>query len=90
MAEKQSDHRMHIEKVVVDSDFRRANRGLHYGFLLAATMVGGGIYLAAFQGHLWFGSSLSILSIGTLAGVFVYGTKSRRSERESKPNPPPQ
>ncbi|HET7699396.1 MAG TPA: DUF2335 domain-containing protein [Candidatus Limnocylindria bacterium] len=93
--ERQADHRMSLEQKVVGSDIQRSWAGLAAGTVitlaivwLAAQLVENGNTLAA--------AALAALDISSLAGVFVYGTRERRLERErkaevmSQAGPPPQ
>ena len=80
MAERQSDHRMQMDKMVISGGSRRSYLGLVAGFVLSAMVIGGGIYLIA-TGHDWAGASLVGLNLAGLAGVFVYGSKSSRDEQ---------
>lgn len=86
LAEKQSEHRMHLEKTVVEGDSRRASWGMGAGFTLSVLMIAAAGYMA-YAGAPWAGVSLGGLNIATLAGVFVYGTRSRRAERSGKDSP---
>lgn len=83
MAEKQLDHRMQMEETVVKGDSRRSYLGLTAGFILSAAIIAGGVFLVA-NGHDMAGGLLVGVNIVGLAGVFVYGTHSRRAERERK------
>ena len=83
MAEKQSDHRIQMEKTVIVGDSWRSYLGLAAAFILSATIIGGGIFLII-NDHDWAGASLIGLDVVGLAAVFVYGTKSRRAERDGK------
>ena len=80
MAERQSEHRIQIDKMVITGGSKRSYLGLVAGFALSAMVVGGGIYLIA-TGHDWAGASLVGLNLAGLAGVFVYGSKSSRDEQ---------
>ncbi len=87
MAEKQQeqDHNIQmeaisIERTVVVSDARRAYLGLLAGFIISLLVVGGGIYIIA-TGHDWAGVALIGINLSGLVGVFVYGSKARRDER---------
>ncbi len=73
MAEKQSEHRQEMEKIVTKAETRDSLLGVLSGFLLGVLMIGGGIYLAII-GHS-YGSWLSIGGFASLIGVFVYGTR---------------
>lgn len=83
MAEKQLDHRLRMEETVVRGDSRRSYLGLIAGFMLSATLIAGGVFLVV-NGHDWAGGLLVGVNILGLAGAFVYGTHSRRAEREHK------
>ncbi len=83
MAEKQSVHRIQMEKTVVDGNSRRADRGLVVGGVLAALIVIGGLIVMIMRDP-WAGASIIGTSVATLAGVFVYGTNTRRAERNRK------
>ena len=81
--EDQSQHRMHIEKSVINGDVKRSYWGLAAGytitvlFLLACTFL-------IYKGHDTAGTVLGTVDIVTLAGVFVYGYKTREREKEKK------
>lgn len=83
MAEGQAGHRIELERTVVSGDSKRSYIGLFLGFFLSMMVIGGGIYLIA-NGHEWAGSGLIGLNLVGLASVFVYGSRSRRAEREQK------
>jgi len=83
MAETQAKHRMSLESRVVDADIKRANWGLAAGFVVAiAGLVASCLMVVG--GHEAAGLVLGGLDLGSLAGVFVYGTVSRRNEREQR------
>ena len=81
MTENQTAHRIQIEQMVIRGDSIRSYIGLIFGFILSMTVISGGIYLVA-NGHDWAGGVLIGLDLIGLAGVFVYGSRSRRAERE--------
>lgn len=83
LAEKQADHRMALESRVVDSDIKRANWGLAAGFIvaLAGLLVS---YLIIDGGNTTAGLILGGIDLVGLVGAFIYGTVSRRSEREQR------
>ena len=83
MAEDQSAHRIQIENAVVAGDIKSGHWGLAAGFILSALVIAGSIYLIA-TGHDWAGSALIGLNIVGLAGVFVYGTHTRRADRNGR------
>ena len=81
MAEGQTAHRLQIEKTVIRGDSWRSLLGLIFGFILSVTGLLGGIYIID-NGHDWAGGVLVGLDLVGLAGCFVYGSRSRRAERE--------
>jgi uncharacterized membrane protein len=83
MTEAQSAHRIQIERIVVTQDTARSKQGL-----IAGTIVTLGLEvisaLLVLKGNGLAGAGLGGFAIAALAGVFVYGTRSRREEREEK------
>ncbi len=76
----QSGHRREIEKIVIVGDQKRAYYGLACGtFVAISAMAVCGA--AIFHGHPIEGLTGVLGTIATLAGVFVYGTNSRKKER---------
>lgn len=79
MARRQSTHRPSVERTVIEGDVKRANRGQILGFIVAMTIVLGGVAL------LWQGKSITglITLVGGmtgLVGIFVYAR--RREDKE--------
>ena len=83
MAEEQAAHRIDIERTSVVGDSNRSYLGLAAGFILSVTIVLGGFYVMI-NVHPWAGASVIGTQIAVIAGVFVYGTSSRRDERDRK------
>jgi hypothetical protein len=81
--EKQTDHRISLEKKVIGSDTTRLTWGLVAGFVVAMTGLGISHYLIA-TGNGVAGAILSGVDIVSLAGTFIYGTATRRAERIEK------
>ncbi|MDA1349682.1 MAG: DUF2335 domain-containing protein [Chloroflexi bacterium] len=83
MAEEQQSHRISLEKTVVGGDSKRAYIGLGAGLTVALTVivVAGGLII---KGHDWAGVTIAGIDLVSLTAVFVYGTRSRRAEREGK------
>jgi uncharacterized membrane protein len=82
-AENQTQHRIEMESKVINADIRKSYIGLVFGFLIGILGIGGGIYLAT----LGFNIFGPVLSSGTLVSIivaFIYGTKSRKEEREKR------
>ena len=83
VAETQVKHRIQMERTVILGDSKRSYLGLGAAFILSAMVILGGIYVIV-VGHPWAGATLVGINIVGLAGVFIYGTNSRRAERERK------
>ena len=88
ISEREQSHRHNLENAAlattdrtVTGDSRRSYLGIILAFVLAMTGLLGGIFLIAI-GHGGFGLTLCLAPLAGLAAVFVYGTRSRRSERE--------
>jgi hypothetical protein len=79
----QGNHRMALEDTVIRGDQRRANWGLAAGFVLAMVTVVGSLFLA-YMGKELAGVSGLFLGLGSLVGVFVYGSRNRSQERVEK------
>lgn len=80
MALRQSKHRQELERKVIESDVQRSREGLWVGGVLSlASILLGAV--AVFTGHDAAGATLATATVVSLAGVFVYGTTSRRKER---------
>lgn len=83
MAVSQQSHRQALEQSVIKADIRNSKRGSWFGFILGII----GFAVSAYA--LYLGQPAAAIAIGSaslvsLAGVFVYGTKSRRAERDQK------
>ena len=83
MTELQSEHRIRMESTVIGGDSKRAYLGLACAFVLSLLLIAVGTY-AVIWGNPWVGVATFSLDIAVLAGVFVYGTNTRRRERERK------
>ena len=80
MTEKQSDHRQFLEKAVISKDSKRSTLGLIFGFIITFTISAGSIWLLIL-GKSISGLSALAISLGTLAGVFLYANESSKKER---------
>lgn len=83
MAEEQAKHRKELERTVIRSGTRDSLLGIISGFLIAVVTILSGVYVIV-QGYEWGGTILGSAGLGGLVGVFVYGTRSNRKERERK------
>ena len=83
MAERQAQHRQNIENKVIDSDIGNSRLGLHYGLIIGLAAVIGGT-ICILSGHEIAGSIIGGTGLTGLVGVFVYGSRQRRKEREAR------
>lgn len=83
MAEKQSDHRQYLEKRVIDADMTRAYLGVICAFIITMTVIISGFYLVL-NDHSVAGTIFTSLGLAGLAGTFIYGTQSRKEERQRR------
>jgi len=83
ISEKQADHRIDMERTLVNHALKRGHWGLVAGFVLSAMVILGGIFLIS-GGHDWAGGILISMNLVGLASVFVYGSNSRRSHRQDR------
>jgi len=84
-AESQTAHRIEIEKRVINSDIINSRLGLIFGFILGIVGITGGIYLTSL-GMAQSGLFISGGSLVSLISVFIYGSRTRRKEREARRN----
>lgn len=82
-AEAQTQHRINMESKVVAADIFKSYLGLIFGFIIGLSGIGGGIYLATL-GFDVFGPLLSGGTLVTIVTAFIYGTRSRKQEREKR------
>jgi len=83
LVETQSRHRIDLERRVIDSDISRSRAGLWMGLVVSLAAICGGVYVAVTVSPT-AGATIATASVVGLAGVFVYGTYSRRQERREK------
>ena len=81
--ETQSSHRMRMESTVIGGDSKRGYLGIVCAFVLSLLMIGIGAY-AIIWGNPWVGVAVFGTQTFGLASAFIYGTNSRRRERERK------
>lgn len=83
MAEKQSSHRMELEKNTITEELRQSRRGQAFGFILGLI----GLFIAgilAYWGHDWFAGVLGTTTIIGLVSIFVIGKKMQVDDLEEK------
>ena len=83
MAERQATHRQNLEKKAIDSGSRDSLLGLIFGLIIGVSAICSGTY-GIYKGVETGGISIIIITIASLVGVFVYGSRQRRKERETK------
>lgn len=80
---KQSDHRMDLERKVVDSGIKNTARGQLFAFLLSLITILIGAFLIYLDKDI-LGISAILGALATLVGIFIYGNKSKKDERIKK------
>src|SRR3989338_7839901 len=83
MAEKQSDHRMDLERKVVNSNISKSYLGMILGTVIAVC----GLLVAkeiSVNGHPWAASAIAALDLGGLIGVAIYNGEIQKQEREKR------
>jgi uncharacterized membrane protein len=83
LAETQHDHRLEIEKSVIDSGIAAQKLGTILGFILAMTAILGGVFLI-YVGKESTGITSIIAALAGLVGVFVYGKSEQKKELTTK------
>lgn len=81
--EKQSQHRMDMEKGVVESQQRQSTRGQHYGLIVALVfiIIAG---ILAYTGHDTAGIILGTVDLVALVTVFIVGKSNQRRSLKEK------
>lgn len=80
MAERQANHRMELERQVVNADIGRSRLGLGAGFIVALGGLAASYFLID-GGNTAAGLTVASIDIVSLVSVFVFGTVSSRQER---------
>lgn len=83
MAEEQMRHRQELEKEAISADIKQSKLGAILGFVIAMSAIGSGTYLAHL-GRPIEGIAAIIMALGSLVGVYGWGSWQRRKEREVK------
>lgn len=81
--DRQTDHRITMESQVIRSDSRRAWVGLMCGLIVCLFCITSGT-ICVMWGHDWAGTGIATAAVVGLTGTFIYGTTSRRIERQQK------
>jgi uncharacterized membrane protein len=74
---------MQIEHRALEADDKQARLGVICGVVLGLALIGASTVIAL-NGSPATGSILGGSTLAAVVGVFVYGTRSRRAEREQK------
>lgn len=74
MAEKQSDHRRHLERTIVESQATQNSRGQLFGFLIGVFGIAAGSLLT-YCGHAWVGAGIAGTTVISLVYAFVTGQR---------------
>lgn len=83
MAERQAEHRQTLEAFAVRAEDRRSWGGLIAGGIVAVGFLVGAVVLGL-NDQPWLGGVLGGSTLVSIVGTFVYGTRSRRAERQAK------
>lgn len=83
MAENQSAHRIEIEKIAVNARARDSLLGIVAGFLIGVSALATSAFVIV-NGHTFAGGLIGTSGLAGLVGVFIYGTRENRAERERK------
>ena len=83
MAEKQSDHRMDLERKVVNSDVVKSYAGMIFAAIIALY----GLYIAkeiSINGNPWAAGIIAALDLGGLISISIYNVLIQKKERETR------
>jgi uncharacterized membrane protein len=75
--EKQTSHRIALEKKLLNSNILKSMLGLVFGFLISSIGIGGGLYLT-FVGFNVIGIVFSSATLVSLVMSFIYGSQYRK------------
>lgn len=81
--ERQTEHRIDLERKVIAGDIWRSNWGLRLGWIFAMSLLAAAVYLIS-TGHESQGVLTLLTTLGGMAGLFVYQDIRRRAERNRK------
>jgi uncharacterized membrane protein len=83
MAEKQSNHRMQLERRVIEEELKQSRLGQLFGFIIGMLGLGLAVLLAMF-GHETVASIFGTTTIIGLVTVFVLGKRAQQKDIASK------
>ncbi len=83
MWEEQVRHRHGLERSVIDSDVTNSKKGLMLGFVISViSIIAGSICI--WHGNTVGGTIIGGPAVPALVGVFVYGSRLRKKERDQR------
>jgi uncharacterized membrane protein len=77
-AEKQTTHRIALEKKLLTSNIWKSFLGLVFGFLISSLGIGGGLYLT-YSGFNVIGIIFSSATLVSLVMTFIYGSQRKKN-----------
>jgi flagellar motor component MotA len=83
MAESQHHHRQGLESHVIHSNVSAQKLGTILGFIVAMTVVIGGMYLVH-EGKSAAGLSAILTALASLVGVFLYSKREQQKDLANK------
>jgi uncharacterized membrane protein len=83
LVEKQSDHRMELEKMTIAHQLKEGGRGQFIGAGLAILFLGGSLWITH-EGYPWVGSAMGSTTVIGLVTVFVLGKRTQRQDLAGK------
>jgi uncharacterized membrane protein len=84
-AEKQTFHRISLEKKLRTSNIWKSFLGLVFGFLISSLGIGGGLYLTS-VGFNVIGIIFSSATLVSLVMSFIYGSQFRKNQSSTNRN----
>lgn len=81
LAEKQSEHRRHIEAMFGETEVRNSRLGILCGLLVGLSGIAAATIIAVY-GNPRAGVGMGLLTLGSLVSIFVYGSRSRRKQMQ--------
>lgn len=83
MSEKQSEHRMEIEKTVINRELNQSGRGQNYAFIIVIIVLLASVWLI-YIGKEISGTILGSVDLVALATVFIIGKYAQKNNIERK------
>ena len=83
MAEKQTAHRMELEKHAVAEQLRQSARGQLFALIIGVTGIIGAV-IVGLIGNAWVAGTIATASLGTLAVSFITGKRQEQHSRQQK------